>query len=839
MKKILIIFLAFFVFLIVGDVKAAEVKTGTYRIVSALDNKKMLTEKNGNIVLGSKNSSKNTTWDVYSDGKTYRLKSHNNNNYSIGLKGRYLFNKKNIRYYKTNNNRTQKWKLNYANNNYYYITSVYGNYNIDVYAKKKSNGTNIQLYKGNGSKAQKWKFIRIDENKKPLSEGTYIIKSKLNNSNVIDLQGRKTSNKANIQLYSDNLTWGQVWNLKYSKGRYTFTSYLDNTRAIDIQANKYKAKANIQLYKKNDTNAQRYIINSNKDNTYSISSYDGLWTFDVKSASTKPGANLWLFSPNGTSAQKFIFKKVNISPISNGYYVINSMLTSNKVVGISDESVYNGKNVDLRTNENNDNTKWYIKKIKDDIYNIAISENINYYLGLNGNNVVLSTSKDDNAQKWSIRKNDDGTYSIVNLKNKKSLDIDGTNARVYNSSGTSAQKFKFTKTTPSRFIKTYDNGRYVIKSAINNSLVMDVHGAKKENGANVQLYTSNSTKAQNWKLEYIGDGAYRIRSYINPNLVLTASGNNVVSSKYTNTDYQKWYFDKNNDKTAIISMGNGKYLNIDSTNPVNSTNISLSNNKSSTSEFVLSKTSYVIKYKGVDLSEFNNITSWSSLASEIDFAVIRAGYAEELIQNGKDKYQDAKYIENVKMCEQYNIPYALYFYSYANKVKSSDKPSYNTTNIDSSESEASHMINLFKKTKNSGYNPTLSTKVFYDQEETDYIYNKVKNYYGETNSNNPKTRKMLTNIINDFCNRMNNSGYKCGLYASRSWLTDKINVVDVANKNSIWIAEWPGYNTFSKGLSGSPNYTKTKYKIWQFSDAGNVSGISGKVDLDIGYDIFE
>ena len=191
------------------------------------------------------------------------------------------------------------------------------------------------------------------------------------------------------------------------------------------------------------------------------------------------------------------------------------------------------------------------------------------------------------------------------------------------------------------------------------------------------------------------------------------------------------------------------------------------------------------------------------------------------------------------MCEQYNIPYALYFYSYANKVKSSDKPSYNTTNIDSSESEASHMINLFKKTKNSGYNPTLSTKVFYDQEETDYIYNKVKNYYGETNSNNPKTRKMLTNIINDFCNRMNNSGYKCGLYASRSWLTDKINVVDVANKNSIWIAEWPGYNTFSKGLSGSPNYTKTKYKIWQFSDAGNVSGISGKVDLDIGYDIFE
>ena len=852
LKKFIISILIVFLLLLSNNVYAKEIKIGTYKIVSAVDNSKMLTAKDGNIILGDESSGETTTWDVYSNGSTYSFKSHDNNKYAIDLYGGKLGNGKNINLYRANNSNAQKWYLNDAKNSYYYITSSIGNYNIDDPRGSSKNGTNIWLYKYTGSNAQKWKFVRVDEDPKVLEEGTYIIKTKVNNSNVIDLYGANTSSRTNIQLYLNNFRWCQVWNIKYDDGHYTITSYLDDGKSLDIAGDIYKRKTNIWLYNKNKSNAQKFIITSNDDNTYSIRSYDGLWNFDVASASTKPGTNLWLYSPNGGNAQKFIFEKVNIDPIDTGYYVINSVLDETKAVGVNNPVVFNGKNVDLRVNEDHNNTKWYIKKLSGDIYNIAISENTKYFLGLkggattSGTNVELNTSSNDNSTKWCIRKNDDDTYKFINVKSGKSLDVyganssEGTNICAYNQNTSNAQKFRFTETEASSYTMAYEEGRYVIKSAIDSSKVIDINGAKKANGTNVQIYNSNSRSGQNWRLEYIGDGAYVIRSFLNPNLVLSASGNNVISSKYTKKKKKKWYFDKNNDVTTIINMANGKYLSASSTTLVNKTNILLSDSKSSASEFVLSKSSSVIKYKGIDLSVYNTVTSWSTLADTIDFAIIRAGFAEEkLLSDGTDSYQDKKYIEYVKKCEEYNIPYALYFYSYANKVKSSDKPSYNTGNVDSADSEAAHMIKLIKKTTNLGYFPTLSTQVFYDQEETGDIYNKVKKYYGETDSNNPKTRKLLTNIINYFCSRMNNNGYTCGLYSNSNWLSNRINVSDVVKKNSIWVAQWSGYTTFNQGLANMSSYTKTEYKLWQFSSSGSLSAISGRIDLDIGYDIFE
>lgn len=849
MKRIFIFTFLVFTFFMFSNVYAA-VKTGTYKIVSALDENKILVGENGNIFLGDASSAGVTTWDVFSDGFTYSIKSHDDNNYSVDLYGGKLGNLKNIALYKTNSTKAQKWYLNYVKG-YYYITSSLGNYNIDVYGANNTIGANISLYKANTTNAQKWKFVRVDESEKTLEEGTYIIRSKINNDNVVDLYRAYTKNATNIQMYPNNFTWGQIWKIKYDNGYYSMTTYLADNKAVDVYGDIYKNKTNVSLYQKNSSNAQKFIINSNDDNTYSIRSYDGLWSFDVAGGSTKPETNLWLYMPNVGNAQKFIFEKVNIDPIETGYYTINFVADNTKAIGVNNSAIFNGKNVDLRTHENHNTTKWYIQKISDDIYNISISDNKKYFLSLKGNNVSsgtnveLNNTNNGNAQRWCIRKNDDETYKIMNVKSGMALDVygannsEGTNVIIYKPNSTAAQKFTFTKTEVSPYQMAYDNGRYEIKSVINNRLLLDVNGAKKVNGTNVQMYTTNGTSPQNWRLEYIGEGAYIVRSYVNPNLVLTAAGTNAVSSKYTQSDYQKWYFDKSGDITAIINMGNGKYLNIDSKTPANMTNVSLSDNRSTTSEFVLSKSSSVLKYKGVDLSTYNNVTSWSSLADSIDFAIIRAGFGEEKISNGKDQYEDNKYIENVKKCEENNIPYALYFYSYANKVKSSDKPSYNTTNIDSADNEAAHMIKLMKKITNSGYYPTLKTNIFYDQEETSYVYNKVKKYYGESDGNNPKTRKMLTDIINDFCGTMNNNNYTCGIYSNSNWLTGRVNVSDVAKKHTIWVAEWPGSTTFNQALSNKPEYSKTPYKIWQFTSSGNVPGISGRVDLDIGYDIFE
>ena len=43
-------------------------------------------------------------------------------------------------------------------------------------------------------------------------------------------------------------------------------------------------------------------------------------------------------------------------------------------------------------------------------------------------------------------------------------------------------------------------------------------------------------------------------------------------------------------------------------------------------------------------------------------------------------------------------------------------------------------------------------------------------------------------------------------------------------------------------MNTKPSYNTTSYKYWQFTSSGSsepLGGISGRLDLDLGYDIFD
>lgn len=75
-------------------------------------------------------------------------------------------------------------------------------------------------------------------------------------------------------------------------------------------------------------------------------------------------------------------------------------------------------------------------------------------------------------------------------------------------------------------------------------------------------------------------------------------------------------------------------------------------------------------------------------------------------------------------------------------------------------------------------------------------------------------------MVRAFCDRLEDNGYFAGLYISRIPLQTYISP-DVASSYSLWIAEY-GAKCNYDGLFG----------MWQYSDNGRVSGISGDVDLD-------
>ena len=78
-------------------------------------------------------------------------------------------------------------------------------------------------------------------------------------------------------------------------------------------------------------------------------------------------------------------------------------------------------------------------------------------------------------------------------------------------------------------------------------------------------------------------------------------------------------------------------------------------------------------------------------------------------------------------------------------------------------------------------------------------------------------------MINAFCQTIQNAGLEAGVYASRNWYLNKLNREDFYDF-TIWLAEY----------RQTPEY-EDKYDIWQYTSSGAVSGIEGRVDLNISY----
>ena len=432
------------------------------------------------------------------------------------------------------------------------------------------------------------------ENTKTIEEGTYVIKSAINDKFVLDIEDASKANEANLQIYQSNGTNAQKFKVKYlNNGYYTIES-VNSGKVLDVDDAKKTQGTNVQQYDSNNTDAQKWTIKKNSDGTYSLVSKCNNLYMDVKDGIASNSRNVQVYGGNGTKAQKFKFEKVadpiNYSEkaektISDGTYTIKSAINDKFVLDIDNASKSNGANVQIYQSNGTNAQKFKVKYLNNGYYTIE-SANSGKVLDVDnagknqGTNVQQYGSNNTDAQKWIIAKNTDGTYSIVSKCNNLYLDVkdgiasSGKNIQVYGRNGTRAQKFKFevvTNNSESNNVKpqkTIADGTYTIKSAINDKFVLDIDNASKSNGANVQIYQSNGTNAQKFKVKYLNNGYYTIES-ANSGKVLDVDnagknqGTNVQQYGSNNTDAQKWIIAKNTDGTySIVSKCNNLYLDV-------------------------------------------------------------------------------------------------------------------------------------------------------------------------------------------------------------------------------------------------------------------------------------
>lgn len=202
-----------------------------------------------------------------------------------------------------------------------------------------------------------------------------------------------------------------------------------------------------------------------------------------------------------------------------------------------------------------------------------------------------------------------------------------------------------------------------------------------------------------------------------------------------------------------------------------------------------SKTKTFTQKEIIDVSEFNEITDYASVAKSINGVIIRTGY------RGYGSAGTLK--EDASLNKHYNgfkgkTKIGYYFFSQA-------------TTTAEAEEEASYVVNTLIKGKTNNF------PIYLDMEFSNGDHD------GRADG---LSKSVRTNCAIAFINKIKALGHKAGIYANEDWFHNYLDYNRIVNAGaSIWIAKY-----------SSEKPSVSQYDMWQYTDNLNVNGITRNVD---------
>lgn len=193
---------------------------------------------------------------------------------------------------------------------------------------------------------------------------------------------------------------------------------------------------------------------------------------------------------------------------------------------------------------------------------------------------------------------------------------------------------------------------------------------------------------------------------------------------------------------------------------------------------------------GIDVSKWNKTIEWDKVKEAgIEFAIIRCGYRGA---SSGALVLDPMYKKNIEGAIEAGIPVGVYFFTQA---------------LDEVEAveEASMVISLIED---------------YDVDYPVFLDSESAGGQGRADALEAEER---TKIHKAFLETIASAGYETGIYGSRNWLNDELDMTQVSEYKT-WLAEY----------ADIPAYDKY-YHMWQYTSKGSVDGIETRVDLNLCY----
>lgn len=192
--------------------------------------------------------------------------------------------------------------------------------------------------------------------------------------------------------------------------------------------------------------------------------------------------------------------------------------------------------------------------------------------------------------------------------------------------------------------------------------------------------------------------------------------------------------------------------------------------------------------RGIDLSTHNQVTDWDKIKENVDFAILRAGYGKNNI--------DEKLVPYAAACMEREIPLGLYWFSYAYTVEMAKK-------------EAQYCIQQAKKYK-------VVYPIAFDFEYDSLRYAERKGI--------KVTKQLVMDMTLAFCREVKEAGYIPVVYTNKDYGSRYFDLEQLKKESyGIWYAYY------------NKTCNRDDITLWQHTDSGSIPGISGQVDVNISY----
>lgn len=530
----------------ISDMETADIDEGVYEVSSDIAGNRLdvaggSTTNNANAQSYAGNNTPAQRWRIEKHGGHYLLINVMSGK-ALDVTGGVGVSGTNVQQYDVNYTNAQLWDFVVRADGGYYLRSCLGDLVLDISGGSTASGANVQLYSWNATRAQIWNLIKIAQT---VDDGLYRLGSLLDQNKVIDVSGGSIDNSANVQIYGSNETLAQYWTVSYDSrtGYYTLRSAASG-KLLDCRGGGTSSGTALQQYGQNGTAAQWWRIVKNPDGTVSLYSAKSGLALDIPGANLANGSGLQLYASNGTAAQKWYLLQPG-ALVKDGLYQIVSRIDACRVFDVSGGSLSDDAKPQVWNKNGTLAQKWSVS-VCDDGTVLIKNANSGKYLTADGSALLHASSPSDGSH-WVPRVSPCGGLILVNAQTGQVLDLSGANTntgtvvQLYSSNSTAAQAWRLLSAA------LVDDGWYILVDRDANGAVLDVAGASGASGTRVQLYGSNGTGAQKWYVRSLGNDIYELTAFVSSKKldVLNASAFNGAKIQQwdgNGSAAQKWRF---------------------------------------------------------------------------------------------------------------------------------------------------------------------------------------------------------------------------------------------------------------------------------------------------------